>query len=327
MLSRHAPAPFVSVAMPTFNGARYIEEALNSLAGQDPTRPIEILAVDDGSTDATPDLLRRAASRLPLRLLDGPRVGNWVLATQCALREARAPWIAILHQDDRWEPARLARLGPLIDRHPEVDVWLHASRLIGPDGRRLGRWRAPLPIDRPLPPADWFPPLLVQNNLAVPAVLFRRSLLERLGWPDESLRYTADWDYWLRLASHCTAWALPDELTSFRVHAESQTMAQIQRHDEYVDQMNRVLQRHQSALASLGAPQRFARMGKLAVAVNAWLAARAAGIPFSPCHLLRCMAHAGPTGWAGFCYYSRLPSRLSARARMLWSAKRNPPRT
>ncbi len=317
---RISARPFVSVALPTFNGARYLSDALDSVAAAiaalDDPAAVEVLAVDDGSTDATPRILRAAAERLPVRILDGPRQRNWAASTNAAFREARGELLCILHQDDRWHPSRLARLQRLVEQHPEVAVWAHAVRFIGPAGEVLGMWRCPWPAGRPLEPAAWFPRLLVQNVLAVPGVLFRRQLLDEFGGLDERLPYTADWEFWLRLAQRHAAWVLPDPLADFRIHPESQTLALSRQHEEFVAQLETVVGRHQGELARLGASGRWGRMADLGVEVNAWLAARAARQPWPSGRLLRAVRRAGPVDVLRYIRAAQLVPRVTARLRV-----------
>src|SRR5947209_4093390 len=80
--------PWLSVVMPTYNGAAYLPQTLASIE-REGADGIEVLAVDDGSTDATVDILRAHAGRLPLRLLPRRRVGNWVANSNFGLEAAR----------------------------------------------------------------------------------------------------------------------------------------------------------------------------------------------------------------------------------------------
>lgn len=314
------PRPLVSVAMPTFNGERYLAEALDSVAAAigvlaNPGA-VEILAVDDGSDDATPQILQSAAERLPVRILEGPRRRNWAASTNAAFRQARGEYVCSLHQDDRWRPERLARLLALAARHPEVDVWTHPVRFIGPAGAVLGLWRSPWPAGRPLAPVDWFPRLLVQNVLAVPGVLFRRRILDSVGAMDERRPYTTDWDFWLRMAKRHTAWMVLEPLADFRLHSESQTLSLSRRHADFVAQLESVVADHRGALARLGAAERWGRLADLGVEVNAWLAARAARMAWPSGRLARAALRVGPVGCLQYVRAAQLVPRVVARLRV-----------
>lgn len=317
------PTPTVSVVIPTYNGERYLAEALDSVAAQHGHSGVEVLAVDDGSVDGTVEMLRVAAARLPIRILDGPRRRNWVASTNAALREARGSYVCILHQDDRWHPDRLARLSALAAIHPDVDVWLHPSRFIGPEGQVLGRWDCPWPKNRRLAPCDWLPRLLVQNVVAVPAVLFRRTLLDDVGFMDEARPYTADWEFWLRMARAHSAWVLSEPLSDFRVHPESQTFALAHRPAEFAAQLRDVVEQYRSDARRLGASGRVEAMALLGVEVNAWLAARVAGARSTARPMVRAAWRCGMAGTAAYVRASQLVPRVLARLRIRRAPRRS----
>lgn len=93
--------------MPTYNGAAFIGHALGSVAAQRDAS-VEIVAVDDGSTDGTNGILRAYASRLPLTIVEQPPSGNWVAATATGMAAARGEYLCWLHQDDApWKKSAL----------------------------------------------------------------------------------------------------------------------------------------------------------------------------------------------------------------------------
>src|SRR5262245_13792464 len=103
--------PWLSVIMPTYNGAAYLERTLTSIAARSDS-DIETIAIDDGSTDETMTILQRATKTLPLRIETRGRVGNWVANTNYGLTLAQADHACFLHQDDLWLPDRLRLLRP-----------------------------------------------------------------------------------------------------------------------------------------------------------------------------------------------------------------------
>ncbi|HEV3260038.1 MAG TPA: glycosyltransferase, partial [Gemmataceae bacterium] len=215
--------PWLSVIMPTYNGDAYLAAALDSVCAQDDAA-IEVIAVDDGSTDATVPLLESYAERLPLRIVRRGRIGNWVANTNHGLTLARAEHVCFLHQDDLWLSGRLAVVKRLLAQSPDAALLLHPSWYIGPDGRRLGMWRCPLPAGPGELEAEFVVErLLVQNFISMPAPVFRRETALAVGGLDESLWFTADWDLWLKLAATGPALYHPEPLSAFRIHPQSQT--------------------------------------------------------------------------------------------------------
>jgi hypothetical protein len=306
--------PWLSVIVPTYNGAAYLAQALASIEAQGEP-DLEIIAVDDGSSDATLAVLHAHSRRLPLRVLARARVGNWVANTNHGLVEARGRYACFLHQDDLWLPGRLGVLRRLVEREPQATLLLHPSRYIDARGRNLGVWRCPLPAGT-LTPGSVVEQLLVQNFIAVPAPLFLRDAALRAGGLDESLWYTADWDFWLGLAATGRTVYHPRPLAAFRIHPLSQTAQGVARADDMRRQMETVLERHlprwEAAHPGRGEVGEAARMS---VAVNHALAAGAHGLRPNWLALARRFLALGPAGWFRFFRDSRLVERVAARLR------------
>src|SRR5262245_50753324 len=114
------PGPWLSVVMPVYNGESYLPRALESIAAQgDPG--LEVLALDDGSSDRSMEILKSWASRLPLRIEQPGRCGNWVAVTNRGMEMARGEFACFLHQDDAWRPGRLEAMRQVIASTPDVD--------------------------------------------------------------------------------------------------------------------------------------------------------------------------------------------------------------
>lgn len=312
--------PDMSVILPVYNGACYLEQALDSIRNQRAgLENIEIIATDDASSDVSPHILDAATASLPLTVISGARRGNWVASTNLALARASGEYVCFLHQDDRFLPDKLDALRAAAKCHPDVDVFAHPVRFINAAGRSIGTWTFPTSVGR-LRPAEWFPPLLVQNNLAVPGVMFRRSLLDAVGPLDESLRYTADWDFWLRLAARRDLVLLRPCLAEYRIHSEAQTVGFAQKQTEYAENLRTVLARHIGTLVTLdGIGDRkaaaFRSLAALGVDVNLWLASRITDKPQPTAVLVRAFRAAGIRNSARYLPLSRVVARALARLR------------
>ena len=139
-------------------------------------------------------------SALPIRLITPGRLGNWVAATNLGLREATGDWACFLHQDDLWLPGRLKRLRGEMESHQGALI-IHDAMYVGPDGQAT--WAVDLPISETgdIPSNQFIERLLVQNFIAIPSPVFRRSAVIDSGGLDEALWFSADWDLWLRLGA------------------------------------------------------------------------------------------------------------------------------
>ncbi|NQU39082.1 MAG: glycosyltransferase [Lentisphaerae bacterium] len=237
--------PWLSVIVPTYQGAQFLGDTLESIACQW-SDDIEVIAIDDGSTDATREILDHYGSRIGVRVLAHTRTGNWVRNTNRALSEARGEYLCMLHQDDLWLPQRLASLRKAAAHHPNVGLFLNPSWFIDNAGRPVGRWRVPLPVGQPLEPSSVLMHLVVQNFIALPAPMFKRDGWRDAGPMDDTLWFLADWKLWGALAARTRTLVLPDLHTAFRVHRASQTAQRS--HDA-----NDLRQQYVDVIASMGA--------------------------------------------------------------------------
>ena len=341
--------PKISVIMPVFNGAKYLRHALDSISSQVPyPGELEIIVADDGSTDGSLAMLREASASLPITVIDGAHQGNWVASTNLALQKASGDYVCFLHQDDGFMPGRLKTLGDVALAYPDVAVIAHPVRFIDGNGKPRGKWTFPSkrpltragvdfsppttpehnkrPGDQRLTSSDWFPQLLVQNNLSVPGVLFKRSVLETDGYLDETLRYTADWDFWLRLASHHDMVLIPDCLSEYRIHAEAQTVSFAEKQQEYESNLRKVVERHQQTLETLVPSEsaRFRKLAALGIETNIWLASKMTGTQPPLSSLFGSLRKAGLMDSMRYLWLSRILPRAAARitARLYSNRKR-----
>lgn len=304
----------LSVVMPTYNGERYLAPALASLLGQ-ADASVELVVVDDGSTDGTVAMVERLTRGTPTRILQPGRTGNWVAATNVGLRAARGEWACFLHQDDLWLPGRLTRLSAALATAPGALV-VHDTAFVDPGGAPLGRWSVPFPA-ADVDPAAFVERLLVQNFVGINAGTFRRAAALEQGGLDERLWFSADWDLWLRLAGRGPVRVLREDLGGYRVHPESQTAARKIGAGEWEDQLGTVLDRHLAAWPVAG-PRRRAveRAARCSVSVNSALAVAARGGKTAWPRLAGQLLALGPLGWRRYLRDSRLVQRLAPRLRL-----------
>ena len=302
--------PLLSVVMPVYNGERFIAAALESVRGQHDG--IELVIVDDGSSDRTLDIVRDFAKVLPIRLLTPRRIGNWVAVSNIGLREATGDWACFLHQDDLWLPGRIERLRGEMESAEDALV-LHNAIFVGPDGRELGPWTCPLP-EGDVPQERFIERLLIQNFIAIPSPVFRRNAAIGSGGLDEGLWFSADWDLWLRLGALGPVRFIAETLSAFRVHPASQTAARKALPEEWETQLTTVLARHLQNLAVTGNLRaKVERAGMASIAVNSALLAASRGEPVSPSQVFLKLLALGPSGWHRYVRDSRIVQRVRSR--------------
>ena len=185
-------SPRVSVLMGVHNGAAHVRQAIDSVLAQTEA-DLELIVVDDGSTDATPQIVAASADAR-LRMARRPHEGL-TRALNHALALARAPIVARLDADDVALPERLARQLAFLEAHPEVGVLGSAAREINGDGRDLGIVQPPLD-DRTLRRV-----LIRRNPMVHSSITMRRTLVDAVGGYDASFAVAQDYDLWMRLAA------------------------------------------------------------------------------------------------------------------------------
>jgi GT2 family glycosyltransferase len=318
------PQPWLSVVMPTYNGERYLTTTLESIVAEG-ARGVELVIVDDGSTDRTLEIVDTYHTRATIRIVQQARVANWVVGTNVGLRAAMGRHASFLHQDDLWLPGRLSAVQLELDHHPDTAVLIHPAVFIGPDGTRLGTWRCPLPAQAAVDSALLFERLLIQNFIATASPVFDRDLVLRLGGLDEALWYTADWDLWLRLARAGPARFIAEPLAAFRVHPASQTMDRARSSADFRRQMETVLHRHLGAseVASSTRWRGVQRAAEFSIAMNTALAGLARGENGSWWSLAIQFLGLRPTGWCRYLRASRIAERLTSRVRLLIAGRRS----
>jgi GT2 family glycosyltransferase len=312
-------SPLLSVVMPTYNGEKFLAAALESVRDQDNDR-IELVIVDDGSTDHTLDIVRGFAGVLPIRLITPGRVGNWVAVTNLGLREAIGDWACLLHQDDLWLPGRLKRLQSEMESNQGALI-IHNAMYVGPDGQGLGLWTCPF-SEGAVQPNQFIEHLLVQNFIAIPSPVFRREVVIQSGGLDEALWFSADWDLWLRLGALGPVRFIRETLSAFRVHPSSQTAARKLHPNEWEQQLTIVLAHHLENWPITGRLRTSVeRVALASIAVNSALSATSRGERVKPAAVLLQLLALGPWGWHRYLRDSRIVQRVRSRLKVQRASK------
>lgn len=216
--------PTVSVLLPTFNYARFLPEAIESVLAQRGV-DFELIISDDASDDGSDRLIERYARsdgriRTLRRTENAGMVANWNLC----LAEARGRYVKFVFGDDCLAaPDALARWCELLDRHPEASLAASARLIIDGRSALTGVW------DDWREPGEHAGPRVIARCLAADknligeptAVMFRRASAAR-GF-DPRLRQIVDLEYWFHLLQHGSFVYEPTPLCAFRVHGRQQT--------------------------------------------------------------------------------------------------------
>ena len=212
-------APRVTALVPCYNGEATLALALDSALAQS-YDALEVVVVNDGSTDRSRDIAHAYAERSAgrVRVVDQPNAGL-PAARNAAIDAARGDFFALLDADDRWLPQHLERSMAILDADPSVGL-VHANvECIDADGMSLGAqprsWR---------PHDDAYRTLLLRHeHVCCPSAVFRRRCIEQVGAFDT--RFTGlgceDRDLWLRIAERYRLHYIDDVLVQYRIHAAS----------------------------------------------------------------------------------------------------------
>jgi glycosyltransferase involved in cell wall biosynthesis len=190
-MSSAAPAPSVSVVIAAYNMAQYVEQAVRSVLAQT-CEDLEVIVVDDGSTDGTAQVMDAFAGDHRVRLVRQQNLGQ-PKAKNAGIRAARGAFIAFCDADDLWDPRKLERQMPAF-ADPDVGVVYSRTMMIDGAGRQTGETSGDGPSGYVLPQ------LFVRNFVPFGTAVVRRSILDACGMFDESLAMGIDWDLWLRVA-------------------------------------------------------------------------------------------------------------------------------
>ena len=201
--------PLVSVVIPVYNGERFVAEAIDSALAQSLSN-LEIIVVDDGSTDGTSRTLATFGSRIRVHRQANRGVAS---ARNAGAGQARGSYIAFLDADDVWLPDKLERQMPLF-ASPGVALVYSGVRVVDSALRALREVEPPAPRDALLHT------LCVESSplpLTMTGVV-RREVFEELRGFDERLSTSADADFVCRIALHHELERIAEPLALYRQH-------------------------------------------------------------------------------------------------------------
>jgi Glycosyl transferase family 2 len=209
------PPPTFSVVVAAYQAADVIEDALESLLRQT-LAPLEVIVCDDGSTDALDDALMPYRDAIVFLRQEN---GGEASAKNAAASRARGDFIAILDADDVYLPGRLAALAELAQARPDLDI-LTTDALLVANGVTVRNnydetWRFEVEDQRHA---------ILERNFVFGHAAVRRSRFVEHGGFDESIRWTTDWELWLRMMLDGSAAGCVDEpLALYRLRETSLT--------------------------------------------------------------------------------------------------------
>jgi glycosyltransferase involved in cell wall biosynthesis len=212
--------PTISVIIPTFNAESTIEATVQSVLNQS-FSDLEILVINDGSTDSTVKILETIQdSRLRILHFDNAGVA---ISRNRGIQRAQGKFFAFLDSDDLWQATKLADQFAALTDHPESMVAYSWNDYIDAEGNFVHHgWHAQYQED--VYEAIFYR-CFIENGSNI---LVRREAVEATGFFEPKTTPAEDWDFYLRLAQHYTFVCVPKVHVLYRISSESQS-AQINR--------------------------------------------------------------------------------------------------
>lgn len=232
------PGPLISVIIPAYNNGHYLREAIDSVLTQD-YPDVELIVIDDGSTDDTADVLATYAGRLASRF---QRNAGMASARNAGYRLSSGSFIAFLDSDDYYTPGRLSLQMAAFEQDPALDcVQGHLEQFVSPE----------------LPPE--FAQGIRGDTAAVLAApmasttLIRRAAFERVGPWDERLNVGIEMDWYARLRESGMSYRMLEQvLLRRRIHRTNTNLRCAGEQSERIAVLKTILDRRRAARASAG---------------------------------------------------------------------------
>ncbi len=210
--------PSVSVVIPTFNRSSYLKEALESVFAQTYT-DYEIIVVDDGSTDNTPEVINSYLGSI--RYIRWEKNKGPSAARNYGAKESRGTFIAFLDSDDLWEPQALEKAIPVFESNSEIGLVAFTMRFLNANDSLEAPMQS---IDERMPYYLFSTESLLHKDWGkVGMPVIRRECIERVGGFDETLLIGEDIELWLRISLYYKAALLHEPLYVYRMHERKLT--------------------------------------------------------------------------------------------------------
>jgi glycosyltransferase involved in cell wall biosynthesis len=222
----------MSVMIGAYNAAPYLGEAIESVLAQD-YEPIELIVVDDGSTDGTTEVAR---SFPEVKVIQQENGGNGA-ARNRAVENASGELYAFLDADDRFTPGKLSLQKRALDAEPGLDmVFGHVREFLSPELDEETRARLRPPAPEPMP---WTAPNLM---------LIRRESFQRVGPFTTAVRVGVTVDWFARAAEAGLRYAiLPEVVLERRLHTQNNGLRESASRSQYLEVIRQAMERRRAA--------------------------------------------------------------------------------
>lgn len=209
--------PLISVVIPSYNHAAYVGEAIRSVSEQ--VREgfvLEIIVIDDGSTDGSAELLMNLQKQgtADFKLVLKSNEGLCRTLNRAILEHSTGDFVAVIASDDMWHPRKLSKQLKMLYDNPHCALCYSNARTFG-ENRRSG-WSSTFLFSGNIKNL-----LTIYNFVPAGTMFFKRQLYDAVGGFDETGLKLEDWDFLLRASAHTKFCYINEGLLLYRVHGES----------------------------------------------------------------------------------------------------------
>jgi glycosyltransferase involved in cell wall biosynthesis len=245
MISKLSAAPLVSVIIPTFNRSYLLRRAIVSVLNQSYLNK-EVIVIDDGSTDDTESMIAGLGKEKDQIIYFKKSNGGCASARNKGLAMARGDYISFLDSDDEWVPTTLVTF---IKTLSESGAELVYSPSIEVDQYRYERISYPVAAGEPRNLAEKH---FMSTNVRNGSYMFARSVMEKVGYLDETLKYNEDSDFFQRLSIQCVACYSPTPSVKVYEHPGNKSQNRVEIYRALLKSSQKVLNENPIFAEKLG---------------------------------------------------------------------------
>jgi glycosyltransferase involved in cell wall biosynthesis len=204
--------PLVSVIVPCYNHEKYVEECILSIVHQTYSN-IELIVIDDGSKDSSPEILKKLQEQYGFTLECQQNMGLSRTLNKAAVKYGHGKYISYLASDDYWAKDKIEQEVAFMESHPEIGLVYGKAYIISKSGNIV----EPPPLDARPAGKVTFEELFVRNRITALTTLFRRDVFDEVGRFNENTPIE-DWDLWLRIAAKYPVYFMDSYMGYYREH-------------------------------------------------------------------------------------------------------------
>lgn len=213
----------ISIITPSYNQAAYLEQTIQSVLNQKYPK-LEYIVIDGGSMDGSVEILKRYTSRIAFWVSEKDKGQSDAINKGLTL--ATGDIVCWLNSDDQFEPNTLSAVAKFFSDNPDAQFLYGDGVIFHENGKKPASFCRPGKIEKEI--------LTRCDPLQQPSTFWRRSVHDKVGFIDESLNFTMDWDFFMRISQSYEMHYLPITFSRYRIHEGHKTGSGAQRRTQEV---------------------------------------------------------------------------------------------